>query len=901
MKMSIDVRPVSLRSALLLGGVLCSALPASAQEAIAETETANAEQQQIAQNEEQVAANTTDPSQDPQSNVLEQVTVVRARNRLEPLQDVPLSISVVTGGELEQLKAEDLGAITRRAANVSWNQGNQRTSSVSIRGVGKVGQTEAQDPSVGIIVDGVNFAYNPLTSSYDFTDVDVVEVTRGPQGTLQGKNASLGVISVTTKRPSFTPSADYSLTFGQNDSFSGRLAAGGPLVDDLVAWRASFNVDKSAGDIKNIYNEDSTYQNTDRLSGRLQLLLTPTDNFTARLAVEVQPRSGENTNGRTFYTPTPTTFANGAPNSLSSDAATRLARPWFAQQSGYSYEDDYLYGAGENSVYNDAQQPVVTGSNGAAVELTWDVNDYEVTSISAYKDYHFNAHNNDEGTPFDIQRSSGQQIDYKQISQELRVNSQLGGFVDYQAGLFLLQTNTDIRRNVIYGDDAGAWFATPSQYTTLDADASGRLLMQNSLNGVWKEENRQAIENKSAAVFTQANWHWSDDAALTTGVRFTREDRQNPGSSLIKDYGYGAELNPVSVVNPATGDAVQLGGFSSTATGALNTTDPAQIAVADKVAQKYFGVATYAQLSGAQLAQVAAAKAIRVTRFGVLWNEATPEPFKDTQPAFVISQNYKLTEDITTYASWQYGEKAGIAQQINGVSTPAKPEESSSYEWGVKTSLLNNTLVLNADVFQTQIRNYQQSVQVFDAYTTALRNDGTLYYTAATGNAAKVRVRGLEIDGVYGGFRNITLRFSGAYNDAKYEEFTNAGLPVEQGNLTVPYWDVSGQTLAGAPKLAFNVGVDYRAPLSSLFEFHTSANVAYTGRFNSDNALSQYGEIPAHSIVDFGVGVGTLDRKYDVTLLAKNLLDDDTPLARTWNSYTPATSRWLGVMLSGKL
>ena len=135
-------------------------------------------------------ATATPVADSPQDTALGKVTV-RARNRLEPLQEVPLSISVVTGKELERLQATEIGAITQRAANVSWNLGNQRTSSLSIRGVGRQGQTEAQDPSVGFIVDGVSYGYNALTSSFDFTDIDTVEVTRGPQGTLLGKNASL--------------------------------------------------------------------------------------------------------------------------------------------------------------------------------------------------------------------------------------------------------------------------------------------------------------------------------------------------------------------------------------------------------------------------------------------------------------------------------------------------------------------------------------------------------------------------------------------------------------------------------------------------------------------------------------------------------------------------------------
>lgn len=830
--------------------------------------------------------------------------VVQARNRLEPLKDVPLSISVVSGSELQRLQAEDLGAITRRAANVSWNQGNQRTSSISIRGVGKVGQTEAQDPSVGIIVDGVSYAYNPLSSSYNFVDVDSVEVTRGPQGTLMGKSASLGVISIHTRRPTFEPTADYSVSYGTNDALHGWFAGGNAIVDDVLAFRTTLSFEKAQGDIENRYNPDNTYQNKDRVSGKLQFLYTPTETFTARLSLDAQPRSGENTNGRTFYTPTPAYYADGVtPVNLNSDAATRLNRRWFTQK-GYSYSDDYLYSAGDDAVYNDAQQPVVTGTNGAGLELNWTVGNFDIASISAYRDYHFNAHNNDEGTPFDVQRSSGQEIYYSQISQELRANSQLGELADYQTGIYLLQTETDIHRNVIYGADAGAWFATPTQYAALDADGDGRYLMQNSLDKLWKNENLQRVENKSAAIFGQANWHLTDTVTLTTGIRLTREDRTNPGSSLIQDNGNAAELNAYSV------NGVQLGGFDTVASGALGTVgqltaasaaDPAQVAVADFVAQKYFNVGTYAQLTDLQRRQVAYAKAIRQTRLGVLWNYTEPEPYKDTQPAWVISPSYKISNNVTTYTSWQYGEKAGISQQVNGLSYLAEAEKSNAYEWGIKSILLNNTLTLNFDIFYTQIKNYQQAVQVFDEYTTNLRNDGTLYYTSSTGNAPRVEVNGVEIDGVYAGLPYTTLRFSGAYNDARYKEFSFSALPDELGNLTTAYRDVSGQALAGAPKYAFNVGADFRVPVLGRYEFHSSANWAYTGKFNSDNKLSSYGWIPATHLVDFAIGLGTDDGRYDLSLLAKNVFDDDTPLARTWNTFTPATSRWLGVMVSGKL
>lgn len=176
-----------------------------------------------------------------------ETVVVRSRNRLEAVKDVPVSISVVTGKELDRLEAHDLASITQRVGNVSWVQGNARTSALSIRGIGKQAQTDAMDPSVGITVDGVSYAYNPF-ASFDFYDVNSVEVARGPQGTLRGKNASVGAVTITTNQPSFTDHIDYSLTLGQNNRVIANTNVGGAVVDDLLAWRGSLAVDKGQGD-----------------------------------------------------------------------------------------------------------------------------------------------------------------------------------------------------------------------------------------------------------------------------------------------------------------------------------------------------------------------------------------------------------------------------------------------------------------------------------------------------------------------------------------------------------------------------------------------------------------------------------------------------------------------------
>src|SRR5579864_5475342 len=227
------------RSTALLGSVLLlGALQTEAAESPGDGADAPADQQDASA----VGADTTGNGAAAPVTDLSKVTV-HTRNRLEPLQDVPVSVSVVTGAELDRLDAFDVTAIVKRVGDLQWNFGNQRTSSLALRGFGKQGQTEAQDPSVGVVVDGINYAYNALISSYDFTDVDTIELARGPQGTLQGKNATLGILNITTRKPSFTPDAEYSVTVGQWGTVIGRAAGGGPVIDDLLAWRATLSVD----------------------------------------------------------------------------------------------------------------------------------------------------------------------------------------------------------------------------------------------------------------------------------------------------------------------------------------------------------------------------------------------------------------------------------------------------------------------------------------------------------------------------------------------------------------------------------------------------------------------------------------------------------------------------------
>ncbi|HJV92103.1 MAG TPA: TonB-dependent receptor [Azonexus sp.] len=861
----------------------------------------------VAESEAATAATPVVSGSGSSSTELERV-VVSGKKTLLRVKDVAQSISVVAGEDLKREDAVTLEAITKRMANVKWNYGNSSTSNYSIRGLGKISNVDNGDPSVGLYVDGVAYAYNQM-AYFNFYDVDTVEVSRGPQGTQYGKNSTIGAIRVNYKRPSFTPGTEVTLGVSKyedqkyqksNGSLKASSVSTGPLVDGLLAYRTSLNVDKGSGWIENSYNADNRYISSDRVSGRIQLLLTPTPDFDARLSVEVNPRNSENVNiGSTnfFFTQTPGRYANGAVNSALT-TEQRLARPWFTRNQDYTVRGNYF---NQEFIASDTQQGVVTGSNAANLELNWNIADqFQLSSITAFRDYYFNAFRDDEGTVFDVQTAAGQNKVYSQYSQEFRLASRIDNVVDYQTGIFLQQAKSNSQGNAIYGTDGGAWFASNAQYGRLDVaginGVSGRALLNDSLADLWKKTPSTSVNN-SKALYANADWHISEPLIVNTGVRFTNEERSLSSSAYIAQNGYGGDLNPAN-----------LGGFNSNATGVLGANTAAQLAVADRVAQRYFGAANYAALTAAQQRQVADAKAIRNGRIGTLFNTFNAETYTGNHVTYSVAPRFKFNDNLTAYVSFAHGEKSGLPGVLSGTGTPVsyevKPEKNDAFEIGAKSSLLDGSLVFNTAVYVNNIKDYQQNVFFVDEAATALARatdpNATTVYTSGAGNVPKVKAQGVEVDGIYSGIRNTVIRFAGAYNDARYKEFTLSANPVERANEGA-FRDVSGYTLPGASKWSFNLGANYTLPIANNKLFKAGFNTTYVSRYNSDNALSDYAWIKGYSTTDISLGFAEGKGAWDVNFFVKNLFDDDTVRNQTWNAWAPGFQRQYGLVFSGKL
>ena len=840
------------------------------------------------------------------SNLDEVVVKGRANNPLEKLKDTPKSVSVVAGAELKKQDTVNFRDIITRVGNVGMGYNNPQAASLMIRGVGWASGVGQLDPSVGTNVDGEGYGTGSIAASTNFTDLESFDVTRGPQGTQGGKSSSIGQITIKTKSPTFTPEAYASVTYGQRNTIRTQGTVGGPIKDGLLAWRGNFYREQADGQIQNLNEPKTTFQNRDRTFGRLQFLLTPTDTFKAKVSLEYTPTISEYGSYVALPRPTPDYYdtlnaaGNRIPVNQSLEQAGRLSRRWFAQEKNYNIASDFF-----GDQYNMLNQvPSKYSTKGGTINLSWDVANHTLSSLTAARDYYFDNGISSSGpnTLFDIDRSpTPGHVQYQQYSEELKLSSKTGGFVDYQTGLYLFKNDMPDRRTQnSYGSDAGAYYANNAQYKDLDIDGNGRYLMANSVERLFVK-TKDSIHNESVAGFGNINFHVTDPLTINTGLRLTSENRHTDSQRLIEDQGFGAELNPSSINN------VQTGGFNSNASGGLTTNSATQLALANSVALKYFNIASYDSLSATQKQQVADAKAIRSARLGGLFQNTAAEAFQQLLPTATFSPIYKFTDNHTGYFTYQHGEKAGISQIVGatingGKSAPGKAEITNSYELGLKSYFLDRTVFLAGDVFLTDIDDYLQPMYFEDKAQTLLNNDGKIAYTSGLGNVPKVQVKGFELDATYTGLKYTTLRFSGAYNDARYADFKFLAKPLELGGDTsAPYYDASGKTLPGAPKFSFNLNANYARPIWEKLDFHTNVNYRFTSSYNNDPSLSRYAVVDPYGITDLAIGVGRRDKLFDATFLVKNIFNTNYDLYTNWNTFAPSLPRWVGFMVSTQL
>ena len=430
--------------------------------------------------------------------VLEEI-VVTAQKREQNIQDVPISITRMSGQWLESKFAGggDVLELASTVPGLHVESSNGRLSPrFYMRGLGNADFTAAASQPVSIVFDEVPMEKASL-KSFPIFDLDDIEVIRGPQGTLFGRNTTAGILKFDSRRPTEETEGYIKASGGNLGTINVEGAVGGTLVENTLMGRVSFITQHRSDWVNNAHTgEDDAMGGFDIFAGRAQLLWTPSDDFSALLLYQHQDQGG---------------------NSASLFRANIFDKGSSKLNENYDRNTVYFDGGNNN--------PAKIKSFGVTLKLDWDAGDYTITSITSYQDiYDRSARGDIDGgygcslsflglcqpgpagppstpfnaaaSPFTVNVDTGGDQEVEQITQEIRVASNLDGPFNYQVGAFYFE---DELLSVSQNQSAGA-----------PAFIVGSI---------------SEVENTTWAIFGQGSYNVSDQLTLTAGLRYTDDKK----------------------------------------------------------------------------------------------------------------------------------------------------------------------------------------------------------------------------------------------------------------------------------------------------------------------------------------------------------------------------------------
>ncbi len=458
--------------------------------------------------------------------------VVTSRRRKEVLQDVPIPISVVGGKQIEEAGAFNVNLVKQFVPSLQLYTSNPRNTGINIRGIGSpFGLTnDGLDPGVGVYVDGVYYA-RPAVATFDFIDVESIEVLRGPQGTLFGKNTAAGAFNITTRKPSFTPGVTFETSFGNYGYVQAKAAVTGPLTKNLAA-RVSFSGTQRDGLVQNVRTGRAT-NDLNNLGARIQFLYKPTDAINITLSGDASDQKPD-----------------GYAQVVAGVAPTKRAayRQFNAIVADLGYK---LPSINPFDRVIDHDTPWRSGNQLGGVSLNGDfkIGPGTLTSTTAYRYWNWDPSNDRDFTGLPVLQKSQNPAKHKNWSQEVRY---AGSFTDKfsgVAGLFYLDQEVKITGT----EESGAAQARFSKSSTgNNANTPGttndQLWATPGLLEGYGIYTNASIKSKSAAAFASVDYEFIKGLHFAPGVRINYDkkdvfyDRQARGGLDVANSAYSAAV-----------------------------------------------------------------------------------------------------------------------------------------------------------------------------------------------------------------------------------------------------------------------------------------------------------------------------------------------------------------------
>ena len=416
--------------------------------------------------------------------------VVTAQKRTERLQDVPLAVTAITGDALESRQINDTQSLVQAVPSLTYQQGtNPSNTSFRVRGIGTQLFSQGVEAAVAVVVDGV-VAARQAQGFADFADLERIEVLRGPQGTLFGRNATAGVLNITTARPSSTFEARGDVTIAEQNEYRAKGTVSGPLTDTLRARLTGFY--NNVGGITYNYATDRMVNGSESWGVRGKLDWDATSNLNFLLSVDHRDTKAD--------------CCAQVLISAVNPVIAQLTAPVVASRRNRAINDETL-------TYGNSRQTT------ASLQADWDLGPATVTSITAYQDYRLDANQSVDRIPSLPVRFvsptfayahwplGGGSVQLGNITQELRIASNGGGDLSYVAGVFYSDLNIDRdftrRRATCSAGVIGQPCATTPVYQSARSDAH--------------------LDGESIAAFGQVDYRIVGGLKALGGLRIQRE------------------------------------------------------------------------------------------------------------------------------------------------------------------------------------------------------------------------------------------------------------------------------------------------------------------------------------------------------------------------------------------
>ena len=771
--------------------------------------------------------------------------VVTATRRSSNLQRTPVAVSAVDANLIRQSSPRDIGDLAAFVPNFSANTiTNFNAASFAMRGVGQTSIIVYFEPPVAVLVD--DFVVPSVqTQLLDTFDVAQVEVLRGPQGTLFGKNTTGGAVTVRTKRPELgVVGVDARAEYGSFNTQRLQLAANVPIFENM-ALRVVGGAEKSDGFYKNgacygpvqgfvpnKFNgvsgclDGKSAGGKDVINLRAKLLWQPTSRLSIlaqgeylRDRSETVPSVNENylykgkgafltdLVGAIRQNPASSDPLDNAAVSYRQDALIKMQDGQRISVDGFYLNADYEFDFGK-----------LTSVTGWRRQISRIPNSYAGASPIAA-----------DGQPlsfFDATRDDNR----KTFQQELRFATNTGTAFDAVVGGFYQRETVDFCVAQILGFldltngplPFGNWNDTP--YILCNAQRSN-----------------------SKALFAEGTYKITPELSLTGGVRYTWEDKTWYGRQQAFIPTLGGGFDPSIKIDEALGASV----FKYPA-GVITVND------------------------------------------------------KSNKPTFRVTLGYQATPDIYAYANYSRGFKSGgfndqiggfaaFGTDLNAFRTAARatrPETADSFEAGVKTELWDHRLRFNLTGFYVKYKDLQKQLNV-PIIVNGAPNQVTLFV-----NAASATVKGIEAEATARLFKGFTLRGVLGYQDGQYDEYTAPGAG----------YNLADAPLDRAPKWQWTIDGAYEVPLGSDFKLIANASAAYTSRnLNTQSITDKAGNtfLNERTLVNASLTLSQIDDKYYIKAIGRNLTDEryriaSQNVAGLWLNSNFGAPRYFGVEVGVK-